>query len=60
MAGGHDDDLSLENPDKGYGYLIDELGATIIQTDRAAYLLDYLQSRKQRIEDNIDPYHSFK
>ena len=38
MAGGHDDDMSLENPDKGYGYLIDTLGATIIQTDRTAYL----------------------
>ena len=46
MAGGHDDDMSLENPDKGYGYLIDELGARIIQTDRSQYLLDYLRSRK--------------
>lgn len=25
MAGGHDDDLSLSNPDAGYGYLIDKL-----------------------------------
>lgn len=33
MAGGHDDDMSLEDPDKGYGYLIDTLGATIIQTE---------------------------
>lgn len=48
MAGGHDDDMSLENPDEGYGYLIDELGATIIQTDRTAYLLEYLQARKRR------------
>ncbi|MDD3037459.1 glycerophosphodiester phosphodiesterase family protein [Bacteroides sp.] len=48
MAGGHDDDMSLEDPDKGYGYLIDELGATIIQTDRTAYLLEYLQTRKKR------------
>lgn len=45
MAGGHDDDLSLENPDKGYGYLIDTLGATIVQTDRATYLLEYLKKR---------------
>lgn len=45
MAGGHDDDLSLENPDKGYGYLIDTLGATIIQTDRTTYLLEYLKSK---------------
>lgn len=46
MAGGHDDDMSLKNPDAGYGYLIDELGARIIQTDRPQYLLDYLRSRK--------------
>lgn len=45
MAGGHDDDMSLENPDKGYGYLIDNLGARIIQTDRPAYLIDYLRKR---------------
>lgn len=45
MAGGHDDDLSLESPDKGYGYLIDSLGARIIQTDRPAYLIEYLKKR---------------
>lgn len=45
MAGGHDDDMSLEDPDKGYGYLIDTLGCRIIQTDRPGYLLDYLKKR---------------
>jgi glycerophosphoryl diester phosphodiesterase len=45
MAGGHDDDMSLDDPDKGYGYLIDTLGARIIQTDRPDYLIDYLQKR---------------
>jgi glycerophosphoryl diester phosphodiesterase len=45
MAGGHDDDRSLENPDAGYGYLIDSLGARMIQTDRPAYLLEYLRNR---------------
>lgn len=45
MAGGHDDDMSLQDPNKGYGYLIDTLGARIIQTDRPQYLLDYLRSR---------------
>lgn len=45
MAGGHDDDLSLEDPDKGYGYLIDTLGARIIQTDRPEYLIGYLRER---------------
>ena len=28
-----------------YGYLIDVLGCRIIQTDRPAYLLDYLRKR---------------
>lgn len=45
MAGGHDDDLSLEDPNKGYGYLIDTLGARILQTDRPEYLIDYLEER---------------
>ncbi len=45
MAGGHDDDMSLKNLDDGYGYLIDELGARIIQTDRPAMLLEYLRKR---------------
>lgn len=45
MAGGHDDDLSLSNPDAGYGHLINQLGARLIQTDRPAYLLDYLRKR---------------
>lgn len=46
-AGGHDDDCSQINPDEGYGYLIDNLGATILQTDRPAYLIDYLKSKMQ-------------
>lgn len=45
MAGGHDDDMSLSDPDKGYGYLIDSLGARIIQTDRPGYLIGYLKTR---------------
>ena len=45
MAGGHDDDASLQDFDKGYGYLIDVLGCKIIQTDRPQFLLDYLRSR---------------
>lgn len=45
MAGAHDDDASLRNFDEGYGYLIDKLGARIIQTDRPQFLLDYLRSR---------------
>lgn len=48
MAGGHDDDRSLDDPADGYGFLIDSLGARIIQTDRPAYLINYLQSRSLR------------
>lgn len=45
VCGGHDDDLSLEDPDAAFGYLIDTLGARIIQTDRAEHLLSYLRQR---------------
>lgn len=45
LCGGHDDDLSLENPDAAFGYLVDTLGARIIQTDRAEHLLKYLRDR---------------
>ena len=45
MAGGHDDDASLKDIDNGWGYLIDQLGATIIQTDRPQMLINYLRSR---------------
>lgn len=56
MAGGHDDDMSLEDPNKGYGYLIDELGASILQTDRPAYLIDYLMHRKGEEAYKNDPH----
>ena len=45
LCGGHDDELSLEDPDAAFGYLIDTLGARIIQTDRAEHLLTYLRDR---------------
>ena len=45
LCAGHDDSLALKDPDKAYGFLIDTLGADIIQTDRAEYLLDYLRKR---------------
>lgn len=45
LCGGHDDDLSLEDPDAAFGYLVDTLGARIIQTDRAEHLLNYLRRR---------------
>ena len=45
LCGGHDDDLSLEDPDAAFGYLIDTLGARIIQTDRDEHLMTYLRDR---------------
>ncbi|MGO1520746.1 MAG: glycerophosphodiester phosphodiesterase family protein [Sphingobacterium sp.] len=48
LSGGLDDDRAVENPEKIYGYLIDELGASIIQTDRPALLIEFLKSRELR------------
>lgn len=45
LCGGHDDDRALTDPDDAFGFLIDNLGARIIQTDRAELLLNYLRSR---------------
>lgn len=45
MAGGRDDDMALEDPDKVYGYLIETLGARIIQTDRPQLLINYLKKK---------------
>lgn len=46
LAAGHDDDMALDDPDAAYGFLIDRLGAKIIQTDRTEYLLEYLRGRR--------------
>ncbi len=46
LNGGHDDEAALKDPENNYGYLIDKLGARIIQTDNPAYLLEYLRKRK--------------
>lgn len=44
LCGGHEDDKAMmESPDAHYGYLINTLGARIIQTDRPAFLIDYLK-----------------
>ncbi|MDY0104942.1 MAG: glycerophosphodiester phosphodiesterase family protein [Lentimicrobium sp.] len=45
LVGGRDDDMALEDPDNAYGYLIEKLGARIIQTDRPQMLLDYLKRK---------------
>lgn len=46
LAGGHTDDKALNDPEGNYGYLIDKLGARIIQTDRPETLLNYLRKIK--------------
>ena len=40
------DDKAVEDLDGTYGYMIDTLGARILQTDRPQLMLDYLRSRK--------------
>ena len=49
LCGGHEDDKAyMESPDAHYGYLINSLGVHIIQTDRPAFLIDYLQKNNLR------------
>lgn len=45
LCGGYSDDRALKNADATWGYLIDTLGARILQTDRPAYLIEYLKGR---------------
>jgi glycerophosphoryl diester phosphodiesterase len=44
-SGGYTDDKALKDPDGNWGYLIDVLGAGILQTDRPALMLEYLRKR---------------
>jgi len=44
LCGGYDDERAVDDPEKTYGWLLAQ-GATILQTDRPAYLLNYLRSR---------------
>lgn len=45
LCGGYNDDKALTDPEGTWGYLIEELGAGILQTDRPAMMLDYLRSK---------------
>ena len=45
LAGGHDDEFARKDAAASYGYLIDTLGARILQTDSPAYMLDYLRGK---------------
>lgn len=46
LCGGHDDDRAVElhEPDESWGWIINQ-GAKLIQTDRPAFLLDYLRHK---------------
>ena len=44
LCGGHEDDQALLDPEAHYGYLINTLGASIIQTDRPEFLISYLKA----------------
>lgn len=48
LAGGHDDFASLRHPSKGWGFLVDSLGAGVIQTDQTHRLVNYLAEHKHR------------
>lgn len=49
LCGGHDDDraVELEEPEKSWGWIVKQ-GAKLIQTDRPALLLDYLEEKGLR------------
>ena len=46
LCGGHDDDraVELKEPEESWGWIINQ-GAKLIQTDRPAFLLDYLRNK---------------
>lgn len=45
LCGGYSDDRALKDADATWGYLVDSLGARILQTDRPTMMLEYLQKR---------------
>lgn len=45
LCGGYSDDRALKDAEGTWGYLVDSLGAGILQTDRPALMLEYFQKR---------------
>ena len=45
QCAGHNDDKAVDDPDATWGYMIDTMGARILQTDRPQLMLEYLRSR---------------
>lgn len=56
LAGGRDDFASLVNPADGFGFLIDSLGCSVIQTDQPQFLIGYLADRglKKAVFNPVD------
>lgn len=48
LCGGYNDDKALTDPDGTWGLLINKFGAGILQTDRPAYMIDYLKQKNLR------------
>lgn len=46
---GHCDDKAVDDPDANWGWILDQ-GATMIQTDRPARLIKYLEAKNRRWE----------
>lgn len=47
LCAGHHDDVAIADPESHYGWIIAH-GANIIQTDRPAFLIEYLNSKNLR------------
>ncbi|KAG5464444.1 hypothetical protein LSCM1_00631 [Leishmania martiniquensis] len=47
-CGGYSDDHALRDKDANWGYVVDHIGAGVMQTDRPAMLLAYLKERGSR------------
>jgi glycerophosphoryl diester phosphodiesterase len=45
LCGGYSDDKALNDADGTWGYLINDLNAGILQTDRPAMMLNYLKQK---------------
>ena len=47
LCGGHDDDraVELKQPEESWGWVVNQ-GVKLIQTDRPALLLEYLEGKK--------------
>ena len=44
LCGGHSDEFAAEDPEKHWGWIIEQ-GANVIMTDRPALLLEYLREK---------------